>query len=76
MYFPAVYDGIAALPCYSAGVVLRGTLEQVQWWKVDTLLDRAQVKPGQAVLDTKFGWGGLSRSGCPSSCKCCSCSTS
>ena len=75
MYFSAVYNSVAAPPCYSAGVVLHGTLKQVQWWKLDTLLDRAQVKPGQAVLDIKFGWGGLSRSGCASSCKCCSYST-
>ena len=60
MYSSAIYDAVAAPPGYSAGVVLRGTLEQAQWRKLDTLLDRAQVKPGQAVL-------GRLGSSCPSS---------
>ena len=60
MYFSAVYNAVATPPCYSAGIVLRSTLEQAQWRKLDTLLDRAQVKPGQAVL-------GRLGSSCPSS---------
>jgi cyclopropane-fatty-acyl-phospholipid synthase len=40
--------------------VFRGSLEQAQWRKLDTLLDRAQIQPGQKVLDIGFGWGGLS----------------
>lgn len=60
MYSSAIYDAVASPQGYSAGVVLRGTLEQAQWRKLDTLLHRAQVKPGQTVLDIGFGWGGLS----------------
>ena len=59
MYSSAIYDAVTAPSPYS-GLVFRGTLEQAQWRKLDTLLDRAQVKPGQTLLDIGFGWGGLS----------------
>mmetsp|Transcript_15330 Transcript_15330/g.37942 ORF Transcript_15330/g.37942 Transcript_15330/m.37942 type:complete len:1078 (-) Transcript_15330:4546-7779(-) len=59
MYSSAIYDAVKA-PAPQQGLVFRGTLEQAQWRKLDTLLDRAQVKPGQEVLDIGFGWGGLS----------------
>jgi cyclopropane-fatty-acyl-phospholipid synthase len=59
MYSSAIYDAIKA-PAPQKGLVFRGTLEQAQWRKLDTLLDRAQVQPGQEVLDIGFGWGGLS----------------
>jgi cyclopropane-fatty-acyl-phospholipid synthase len=59
MYSSAIYDAVAA-PSPQRGLVFRGTLEEAQWRKLDTLLDRAQVKPGQKLLDIGFGWGGLS----------------
>ena len=60
MYSSAIYDAVAAPPGHSSGLVFRGSLEQAQWRKLDTLLDRAQIKPGQTMLDIGFGWGGLS----------------
>jgi cyclopropane-fatty-acyl-phospholipid synthase len=59
MYSSAIYDAVRA-PSPQKGLVFRGTLEQAQWRKLDTLLDRAQVQPGQELLDIGFGWGGLS----------------
>lgn len=59
MYSSAIYDAIQA-PQSQAGLVFRDSLEQAQWRKLDTLLMRAQVQPGQTLLDIGFGWGGLS----------------
>ncbi|OEU17902.1 CMAS-domain-containing protein [Fragilariopsis cylindrus CCMP1102] len=59
MYSSAIYDCVSA-PSPQRGLVFKGTLEEAQWRKLDTLLDRAQVQPGQTVLDIGFGWGGLS----------------
>ena len=59
MYSSAIYDAVRA-PAPQKGLVFRGTLEEAQWRKLDTLLDRAQVQPGQEFLDIGFGWGGLS----------------
>ena len=59
MYSSAIYDARKA-PLGRSGLLFRGTLEQAQWRKLDTLLDRAQVQPGQTFLDIGFGWGGLS----------------
>mmetsp|Transcript_19072 Transcript_19072/g.38504 ORF Transcript_19072/g.38504 Transcript_19072/m.38504 type:complete len:1108 (-) Transcript_19072:385-3708(-) len=67
MYSSAIYDAVAAPPALtngvpqpSAGLVFKGSLEEAQWRKLDTLLDRAQIQPGQSMLDIGFGWGGLS----------------
>jgi cyclopropane-fatty-acyl-phospholipid synthase len=57
MYSSAIYDAIATP---NRGLDFRGTLEEAQWRKLDTLLARAQVQPGQTLLDIGFGWGGLS----------------
>lgn len=59
MYSSAIYDAVKA-PSPQTGLVFRGTLEQAQWRKLDTLLARAQIQPGQKMLDIGFGWGGLS----------------
>ena len=59
MYSSAIYDAVKA-PSPQQGLVFRGTLEEAQWRKLDTLCDRAQIQPGQTVLDIGFGWGGLS----------------
>ena len=59
MYSSAIYDAVKA-PAPQKGLVFRGTLEEAQWRKLDTLCDRAQMEPGQTVLDIGFGWGGLS----------------
>jgi len=59
MYSSAIYDAVQA-PSPVDGLVFRGSLEEAQWRKLDTLLHRAQVKPGQTLLDIGFGWGGLS----------------
>lgn len=59
MYSSAIYDAVKA-PDPQQGLVFRGSLEEAQWRKLDTLLDRAQIQPGQYVLDIGFGWGGLS----------------
>ena len=58
MYSSAIYDAVKAPS--GNGMVFRGSLEEAQWRKLDTLLDRAQVKQGQKFLDIGFGWGGLS----------------
>ncbi|KAL7548553.1 hypothetical protein ACHAWF_011841 [Thalassiosira exigua] len=64
MYSSAIYDAAAAPPANpgqpSAGLVFKGSLEEAQWRKLDTLCDRAQIRPGQTLLDIGFGWGGLS----------------
>ena len=63
MYSSAIYDAMAAPPKLgepSAGLVFKGTLEEAQWRKLDTLCDRAQLQQGQQLLDIGFGWGGLS----------------
>ena len=59
MYSSAVYDAVKA-PTGRYGLVFRGSLEEAQWRKLDVLLDRAQIEPGQSLLDIGFGWGGLS----------------
>lgn len=59
MYSSAIYDAVKA-PVPQTGLIFRDTLEQAQWRKLDTLLDRAQIQPGQKMLDIGFGWGGLS----------------
>lgn len=59
MYSSAIYDAVKA-PTGQGGLVFRGTLEEAQWRKLDTLLDRAQIETGQTILDIGFGWGGLS----------------
>eukprot|EP00591_Stephanopyxis_turris_P001384 CAMPEP_0195508044 /NCGR_PEP_ID=MMETSP0794_2-20130614/1350_1 /TAXON_ID=515487 /ORGANISM="Stephanopyxis turris, Strain CCMP 815" /LENGTH=1053 /DNA_ID=CAMNT_0040634899 /DNA_START=48 /DNA_END=3209 /DNA_ORIENTATION=+ len=59
MYSSAIYDAVKA-PSGQRGMVFRGSLEEAQWRKLDTLLDRAQIQPGQQMLDIGFGWGGLS----------------
>ena len=59
MYSSAIYDAVKA-PSGQDGLVFRGSLEEAQWRKLNTLLERAQVKPGQKLLDIGFGWGGLS----------------
>jgi cyclopropane-fatty-acyl-phospholipid synthase len=63
MYSSAIYDAVAApaeLGHPSTGLVFKGTLEEAEWRKLDTLCDRAQLRPGQTLLDIGFGWGGLS----------------
>jgi cyclopropane-fatty-acyl-phospholipid synthase len=59
MYSSAIYEAVKA-PSSQTGLIFRGTLEEAQWRKLDTLLERAQVQPGQSLLDIGFGWGGLS----------------
>ncbi|KAL3793202.1 hypothetical protein HJC23_000744 [Cyclotella cryptica] len=64
MYSSAIYDAMAAPALEvgrpSSGLVFKGSLEEAQWRKLDTLCDRAQLQPGQNLLDIGFGWGGLS----------------
>jgi len=68
MYSSAIYDAELepSSPAMGGGggagatMAYRGTLEEAQWRKLNTLLDRAQVRPGQKLLDIGFGWGGLS----------------
>jgi cyclopropane-fatty-acyl-phospholipid synthase len=59
VYSSAIYDAVRA-PSTQTGLVFRGSLEEAQWRKLDTLLARAQLEPGQTMLDIGFGWGGLS----------------
>lgn len=59
MYSSAIYNAIPN-PVDSSSLRFRGTLEEAQWRKLDTLLERAQIQPGQTMLDIGFGWGGLS----------------
>ena len=56
IYSSAIYD---AKP-KGGELVFGGSLEEAQWRKLDTLLARAQIQPGQSLLDIGFGWGGLS----------------
>lgn len=59
MYSSAIYDGI--VHPQTKDLVYRGTLEEAQWRKLDTLLARAQMTSDNLqVLDIGFGWGGLS----------------
>jgi len=64
MYSSAIYDTVAAKPPAigqpSQGLIFKGSLEEAQWRKLDTLCDRAQILPGMTLLDIGFGWGGLS----------------
>ena len=61
MYSSAIYDAVVVPPSSSeSGLAFRGTLEEAEWRKLDTLLSRAQIQPGQSLLDIGFGWGGLS----------------
>ncbi len=61
MYSSAIYDAVEVPPSSSeSGLAFRGTLEEAEWRKLDTLLSRAQIQPGQSLLDIGFGWGGLS----------------
>jgi cyclopropane-fatty-acyl-phospholipid synthase len=64
MYSSAIYDAVAAPPSIPggppSGLLFGGSLEEAQWRKLDTLCDRAQIRPGQTLLDIGFGWGGLS----------------
>ena len=66
MYSSAIYDAVRVPKTIKNGVidngglVFRGTLEEAQWRKLDNLCERAQIEPGQKVLDIGFGWGGLS----------------
>jgi cyclopropane fatty-acyl-phospholipid synthase-like methyltransferase len=56
MYSSAIYDAVGAL-APETGLVFRGTLEEAQWRKLDTLLARAQVEPGQTLLDIRIWLG-------------------
>jgi cyclopropane-fatty-acyl-phospholipid synthase len=71
MYSSAIYDAVQAPaptalttmsppPHPTTGLLFKGTLEEAQARKLDTLLARAQLQPGQKMLDIGFGWGGLS----------------
>ena len=55
MYSSAIYDAVAAPPAIlgqpSEGLKFKGSLEEAQWRKLDTLCDRAQIQPGQTLLD-------------------------
>ncbi|KAI2507304.1 Mycolic acid cyclopropane synthetase [Fragilaria crotonensis] len=57
MYSSAIYDAVRAPS--QTGLVFRGTLEEAQWRKLDTLLARAQLEPNQSLL-TLVSVGGLS----------------
>jgi cyclopropane-fatty-acyl-phospholipid synthase len=59
MYSSAIYEAIKA-PKSQSGLIFRGTLEEAQIRKLETLLSRGQIQPGQTILDIGFGWGGLS----------------
>ena len=58
MYSCGIWDAVPA-PSPQSGLIFRGSLEEAQARKLDNLLERAQVKPGQTILDIGFGWGGL-----------------
>ena len=64
MYSSAIYDAVAAPPSItgqpSDGLKFKGSLEEAQWRKLDTLCDRAQISSSLHLLDIGFGWGGLS----------------
>lgn len=59
MYSSAIFDAIKA-PKGQTGLIFRGSLEQAQKRKLDTLLSRGQLKSTHTILDIGFGWGGLS----------------
>jgi cyclopropane-fatty-acyl-phospholipid synthase len=57
MYSSAIYDTI-----YDprTGIIEhRGTLEEAQYRKVDTLIAAARIEPHHKLLDIGFGWGGI-----------------
>ena len=58
MYSSAIYDAVK-IPSQPK-LTFNGSLEEAEVRKLDTLLARAQVQPGQTLLDIGFGWGGLS----------------
>ena len=61
---PSTSSSSSTVVCPSSsgmgGLAFRGTLEEAEIRKLDTLLSRAQIQRGQNVLDIGFGWGGLS----------------
>lgn len=64
MYSSAIYDCVVP-PNHismSKDLMFKGSLEEAQWRKLDTLLARAQMTSTTqlTVLDIGFGWGGLS----------------
>jgi hypothetical protein len=58
MYSSAIYDAVAAPPAIkgspSSGLLFRGSLEEAQWRKLDTLCDRAQIMPVSLVRKMGF----------------------
>jgi cyclopropane-fatty-acyl-phospholipid synthase len=60
MYSSAIYDAVKIPSTPVEKLTFRGSLEEAEVRKLDTLLNRAQVKKGQSLLDIGFGWGGLS----------------
>lgn len=59
MYSSAIFDGVTNPN--TRELMYKGSLEEAQWRKLDTLLERAQMTNNNlAVLDIGFGWGGLS----------------
>ena len=59
MYSSAIYDAVTNPGTNE--LIYKGTLEEAQWRKLDTLLARAQMTTDNLrVLDIGFGWGGLS----------------
>jgi len=60
MYSSAIYDSVKVPSPTGGRLKFRDTLEEAEMRKIDTLLDRAQLQPGQTMLDIGFGWGGLS----------------
>lgn len=57
MYSSAIYDTVPNKK--GSYLEFHGTLDEAQIRKLDTLLEKAQVQPGQTLLDIGFGWGGL-----------------
>ena len=59
-HLPALNGVNVSDPTIDLRLRFRDTLEEAEVRKMDTLLRRAQIQPGQTMLDIGFGWGGLS----------------
>ncbi|CAM9148653.1 unnamed protein product [Chrysoparadoxa australica] len=60
MYSSAIYDVAVTNPSAPDSLVYKGSLDEAQVRKINTLLQKARVEKHHRLLDIGFGWGGIS----------------